>query len=168
MKDKHKNLYMSIAQSAAMASYAVKLKVGAVAVKDHRILSIGYNGTPPGRDNACEFKHHDLSRDMNGNYFPGSEKEYPLEDEFGRYKLETKREVVHAEMNAIFKMARDGQSALGADIFITHAPCFECAKAILSVGFKKVWFRDSYRDSSGVTLLTEHNVEVEQYEEPGA
>lgn len=168
MKEKHKNLYMSIAHTVAMASYAVKLKVGAVAVKDHRILSIGYNGTPPGSDNNCEYKDYDLSRDMQGDYFPGSRGMYPFDDEQGRYRLVTRNEVIHAEMNAIYKMARDGQSAVGADIFITHAPCFDCAKAILSVGFKKVWFRNAYRDSSGVTLLTQNNVEVEQYEELGS
>lgn len=139
MKNKHKQLYMSIAQTVAKSSYAVKLQVGAVAVKDHRILSIGYNGTPPGSNNSCE------TIELDGT-------------------LTTKPDVIHAEMNAIYKMARDGQSALGADIFITHAPCFECAKAILSVGFKKVWFHNQYRDSSGITLLTTNNVEVEQYE----
>lgn len=142
MKQKHIDLYMTIAEATAQTSYAKKLKVGAVAVKDHRILSIGYNGTPPGMDNACE----DEIKWPNGTI------------QF----MQTKPEVIHAEMNLIYKMARDGQGAAGADLFITHSPCFECSKAIMSVGFRKVWFRDQYRDMTGVELLKQNGVEVEQ------
>lgn len=124
---------MEMALVAAQASYANRLKVGALAVKDHRILSVGYNGTPPGLDNAAE----------------------------GPDGL-TKKEVIHAEMNAIYKMARDGQQADGSDIFITHAPCFECSKAILSVGIKRVWYRSEYRDDSGIKFLKDNGVEVNQ------
>jgi dCMP deaminase len=137
MKEKHLRMYMEMAQVAAKSSYAVKLKVGAIAVKDHRILSVGYNGTPTGMDNVCE--HY---------------------SEYG--EMTTKKEVIHAEMNLILKMARDGQSGSGSDLFITHSPCFECAKAILSVGFRKVWFNQNYRDPSGATLLKENGIEVEQ------
>ena len=144
MKEKHKNLYMSIAKTVASSSYAEKLKVGAVVVKDHRILSIGYNGTPPGTDNSCEVR-------KNSN------------DGVGPPSLETKREVIHAEMNAIYKMARDGQSAAGATLFVTHAPCFECAKAILSVGIKNVWYSEDYRDPGGVYFLRANYLEVEKH-----
>jgi len=137
MKEKHLQMYMEMAQVAAKSSYAVKLKVGAIAVKDHRILSVGYNGTPPGMDNCCENQCEDGS-------------------------LMTRSEVIHAEMNLIYKMARDGQSGSGSDLFITHSPCFECAKAILSVGFRKVWFNKNYRDSSGTELLKNYGIEVEQ------
>lgn len=121
---------MEMALVTAKSSYANRLKVGAIAVKDHRILSVGYNGTPPGTDNVCEENNV------------------------------TKKEVIHAEMNAIYKMARDGQAAEGSDIFITHAPCFECSKAILSVGIKRVWYRHEYRDESGIMFLQENGVEV--------
>lgn len=144
MKEKHQHMYMAMATVASISSTAVKLKVGSLVVKDHRILSVGYNGTPPGMDNVCE------------------DKVWIGDEQVGDYHLVTKKEVIHAEMNAIYKMARDGQSAVGADIFITHAPCFECAKAILSVGIKKVWWRDSYRDMNGIDLLKSNNVEVEQ------
>lgn len=144
MKEKHQHMYMAMATVASISSTAVKLKVGALVVKDHRILSVGYNGTPPGMDNTCE------------------DRTWIGDDQVGDYHLVTKKEVIHAEMNAIYKMARDGQSAVGADIFITHAPCFECAKAILSVGIKKVWWSDSYRDTNGIDLLKSNNVEVEQ------
>lgn len=132
MKEKHVKMYAEMASTIAKQSYAERLKVGAVVVKDHRILAASYNGTPPGADNICE-------------------------DESGK----TKSDVIHAEMNAIFRMARDGQSGKGADLFVTTSPCFECAKAILSVGIKRVWFREQYRDLSGLELLRNYNIEVE-------
>lgn len=137
MKQKFLDLYMEIAEAAAKTSSATRLKVGAVAVKDHRILSIGYNGTPPGYDNECEFHSED-------GY------------------LVTRPEVIHAEQNAIYKMARDGQSALDADLFVTHAPCIECAKAIKTSGFRKVWYRNQYRSDDGIKFLQQLGVEVEK------
>lgn len=137
MKQRHKQLYMDIARTVSTASYAVRRKVGAVAVRDHRILAASYNGTPPGADNACE-------EEVNG-------------------ELVTKRDVIHAEMNAIFKMTRDGESGKGADLFVTLAPCFACANAILAVGIRKVYFGEAYRDMSGVEFLKEQGVEVEQF-----
>ena len=128
---------MEIAEVVAKTSSATRLKVGAVAVKDHRILSIGYNGTPPGYDNECEYHNEDGS-------------------------LATRPEVIHAEQNAIYKMARDGQSALGADLFVTHAPCIECAKAIKTSGFRKVWYRNQYRSDDGIKFLQQLGVEVEK------
>ena len=142
MKEKHLNMYMKIAETVAAASYAKKLKVGAVAVKDNRILSIGYNGTPPGMSNVCE-------------------REVTNED--CTPALETVKEVIHAEMNAIYKMARDGQSAQGSTLFITHSPCFECAKAILSVGVSSVFYKNEYRNMDGVHFLRSNNIKVEQY-----
>ena len=125
-----------MAEAAAKQSYAKRLQVGAIAVKDHRILSVGYNGTFPGADNNCE------------NLIDG--------------KLVTKKEVIHAEMNLIYKLARDGESGADADLFITHAPCFECAKAILSVEFKKVWFRNEYKSDEGIQLLKANGIDVEK------
>ena len=125
---------MRMAEVASTISHAQRLKVGCVAVKDSRVLSIGVNGTPPGHDNACEDENN-----------------------------VTKQVVIHAEANLIYKMARDGERGLGADLFITHAPCFECAKAILTVGFGKVYYNNAYRDNSGVRFLEENGVEIEQY-----
>jgi dCMP deaminase len=136
MKQKFVDLYMAIAGTVASASYANRLKVGAVAVKDQRILSIGYNGTPPGTSNECE---HNVGGVM-----------------------VTKPEVIHAEANCILKMARDGQSALGADLFVTTAPCIECAKMILTAGFNSVWYRDQYRSVVGIEFLEQNNVKVSQ------
>lgn len=137
MKRKFVDLYIELAEVVAKTSTATRLKVGAVAVKDHRILSVGYNGTPPGFDNVCEIQNEDGS-------------------------TVTRPEVIHAEQNAIYKMARDGQSALGADLFVTHAPCVECAKAIKASGFRKVWYRNQYRSDDGIKFLQQLGVEVEK------
>ena len=134
MKGKFIDLYMRIAETVAETSSAKKLKVGAVCVKDHRILSIGYNGTPPDYDNNCEH-----------------------ETENG---LTTRPEVIHAEQNAIFKMARDGQPALGATMFITHAPCMECAKAIKTCGINTVYYRNAYRSTEGLMFLNDLGVDI--------
>lgn len=134
MKGKFIDLYMRIAETVAETSSAKKLKVGAVCVKDHRILSIGYNGTPPDYDNNCEH-----------------------ETENG---LITRPEVIHAEQNAIFKMARDGQPALGATMFITHAPCMECAKAIKTCGIQTVYYRNAYRSTEGLMFLHDLGVDI--------
>lgn len=145
MKQKFLDLYMEIAEVAAKTSSATRLKVGAVAVKDHRILSIGYNGTPPGFDNECEEKVWVSDEGPSGGW-----------------TTKTRLEVIHAEQNAIYKMARDGQSALDADLFVTHAPCIECAKAIKTSGFRKVWYRNQYRSDDGIKFLQQLGVEVEK------
>ena len=133
MKKKWIDAFMDTAERFAQLSSAKRLKVGAVVVKDNRIISIGYNGTPAGWDNCCE---EDIYDD-NGDWL----------------KNQTKAEVIHAEANAIAKLARDGESGLGADIFITHAPCVQCAKMIYGAGIKNVWYRESYRDDAGVVFL---------------
>ncbi len=167
MKEKHIAMYMEMAEVAAKSSYAKRLQVGSIAVKDHRILSVGYNGTPPGMDNDCE--ERDWDNGSGGWLSPEEiEQRYPFKaynqtaGKAVRYGLKTKKEVIHAEMNLIYKMARDGQAGNGADIFITHAPCFECSKAILSVGFNSVYFRNAYRDSSGIDMLWQNGVQVRQ------
>lgn len=136
MKQKFIDLYMGIAETVAQTSSARKLKVGAVCVKDHRILSIGYNGTPPDYDNNCEHETDD--------------------------GLTTRAEVIHAEQNAIFKMARDGQPALGSVMFVTHAPCMECAKAIKTCGINTVYYRNAYRSSEGIEFLQKLGVGVQK------
>lgn len=138
MKEKHKRLYMRIAGTVASASTAEKLKVGAVVVKDDRILSIGYNGTPPNYDNVCE------------DVVDG--------------QLVTRPEVIHAEQNAIYKMARDGQAAKDSVMFVTHAPCMMCARSIATCGISKVYYGHAYRDSSGIEFLSKLGVATEQME----
>lgn len=143
MKQKWIDAYMDTAERFAELSSAVRLKVGSVIVKDHRIISIGYNGTPAGWDNTCE------------NVI-GFDRGEPV--------LKTKREVIHAESNAIGKLARSVESGDGADIFITHAPCIDCAKMIHQAGIRRVWFRTQYRDDDGIKFLKTSGVEVTQHE----
>jgi dCMP deaminase len=162
MKEKFVNAYMDVAERFAELSSARRLHVGAIVVKDDRIISIGYNGMPSGWENDCEYKDYDLARDFNGNYFPHSEKEYPLEDERGRYKLKTRSEVLHAERNALDKLAKGNEGGLGSTMFITHAPCLECAKSIYGAGISHVFYRDTYRSEDGIQFLKKCGVSIEK------
>lgn len=137
MKRKHLLAYMRCAEVFADCSTATRLKVGAVLVKDNRILSVGYNGTAPGANNECETVLADGSS-------------------------VTRPDVIHAEQNAIYKAARDGQSLLGASMFITHAPCIECSKGILASGIRTVYYKQQYRDDTGVQFLKQYGVSVHQ------
>ena len=140
MKEKVKQAFMDVAETFAKLSHAKRLKVGAIVVKDDRIISIGYNGTPTGWDNNCEENH---------------------EDGFN-ITLKTKPEVIHAEANAIAKLARSNESGLASTMFITHAPCMECSKLIYTSGVKSVFYRNQYRSSEGIEFLRKCQVEVEQ------
>jgi dCMP deaminase len=141
MKKKWIDAFMDTAARFAQLSSAKRLQVGAVVVQDNRIISIGYNGMPSGWTNECEEK---------------------VWDKTGDYELKTKPEVIHAEANAISKLARDGERGLGADLFCTHAPCIECAKIVYGAGIKKMYYRHSYRDTAGIDFLQKCGVEVEQ------
>ena len=142
MKEKFKRAYMKTAQTFAELSHARRLHVGAIVVKDDRIISIGYNGMPAGWDNDCEDQTYD-------------------EDGF-HITLKTKPEVLHAETNAIAKLAKSNESGMGATMFITHAPCLDCAKLIYQSGISSVLYRNAYRDTSGVTFLEKSGVAVTQ------
>ena len=133
--------HMRAAEGYAELSYARRLKVGAIVTKDDRVISIGYNGTPAGWDNNCE----DEIKWPNGDI------------KF----LTTKPEVLHAEANAIGKLARSTESGLNAAMYITHAPCFDCAKLIHTAGINKVFYRQQYRNNDGIDFLNKCNIEVE-------
>ena len=146
MKDKFINAYMDVAERFAELSSARRLHVGAIVVKDDRIISIGYNGMPAGWDNNCEDPVYDFN--SNGKM-----------DVVG---LKTKPEVLHAETNAIAKLAKSNESGMGATMFITHAPCLDCAKLIYQSGIGSVLYRNAYRDTSGVTFLEKSGIQVTQ------
>lgn len=133
---------MDWAERVAQLSYARRLQVGAVIVKDDCVISYGYNGMPAGWDNNCE-----------------DEIRYP--DAEG-VVLKTRSEVLHAESNAVSKLAKTNNSGNEADIFITHSPCLECAKLIYQSGIKRVWYGINYRDESGINFLRKSGVEVTQ------
>lgn len=133
---------MKTAETFAELSHARRLHVGAIIVKDDRIISIGYNGMPAGWDNNCE--------------------DVVEQHEDGGQVLKTKPEVLHAETNAIAKLARSGEHGLDSDLFVTHAPCLDCAKLIYQAGIRRIWFRTAYRDNSGVDFLKASGLQVEQ------
>jgi len=138
---------MDTAARFAQLSSAKRLQVGAVVVQDNRIISIGYNGMPSGWTNECE---HWVDVSTEDRIWTDADK-----------VLKTKDEVIHAEANAISKLARDGERGLGADLFCTHAPCIECAKLVYGAGIKKMYYRHSYRDTAGIDFLQKCGVEVE-------
>ena len=156
MKEKFIRAYMDTAKRFAELSYARRLHVGAIVVKNDRIISIGYNGMPAGWDNDCEDRVYANEWSIDNDI-------WTHQDENGRpYNLETKPEVLHAERNALDKLAKGTEGGDGADMFITHSPCLECAKSILGAGIKRVWFSEQYRDDSGLTFLKKSNIIVEQ------
>ena len=170
MKSKYISAYMQTAQIFANCSTAVRLKVGAIVVKDDRILSIGYNGTPSGWDNNCE----NVEWCSAGGWLSAEEiiEGWPYEGTYldadgntmqGRYRLKTKPEVLHAEMNALMKLAKSTESGDQATMFCTHAPCIECAKLIYQSGIKSLYYRTQYRDTAGIEFLTRSNVDVHQH-----
>ena len=135
-------MYMTIADTVAQQSYAKRLKVGAIVVKEDRVISIGYNGTPAGWDNCCE--------------------EVIEQHEDGGQVTKTKDEVIHAEANAVAKLAKSSESGLDSTMFITHAPCIHCAKVIYGAGIKEVFYRNKYRDDEGLNFLNKCNIKTEQ------
>ena len=156
MKEKFIRAYMDTAKRFAELSYARRLHVGAIVVKNDRIISIGYNGMPAGWDNDCEDRVYANEWSIDNDI-------WTHQDENGRpYNLETKPEVLHAERNALDKLAKGTEGGDGADMFITHSPCLECAKSILGAGIKRVWFSEQYRDDSGLTFLKKSGIIVEQ------
>lgn len=169
MKQKLKQAYMKTAETFAELSHACRLHVGAIIVKDDRIISIGYNGMPAGWDNTCEDKVYDSGA---GGWLDPDEfdAKYPYEEWHEgakrnvRYGLKTKPEVLHAETNAIAKLAKSTESGDGAVLFVTHSPCLDCAKLIFQSGIRSVFYRDNYRSTEGITFLERSGITVEQIE----
>ena len=155
MKQKFVDVYMKTAEVFSGLSSARRLHVGAIIVKDDRIISIGYNGMPSGWDNNCEDKIYCDDGDCSEQLLPKEA------DQWMRYKLVTKPEVLHAETNAIAKLAKSTESGNGASLFVTHAPCLDCAKLVFQSGINSVYYRNSYRDSKGIEFLERAGVKVE-------
>ena len=128
--------YLQMARVWAENSYCVRRKVGALLVKDNMIISDGYNGTPAGFENVCE-------------------------DDMGK----TKPYVLHAEANAITKVAKSANNCDGSTLYITASPCIECAKLIIQAGIRRVVYRDPYRITDGIDLLRRAGIEVEQVDD---
>lgn len=135
MKEKWIKAYMDVAHRFAQLSSARRLNVGAIIVKDDKIISIGYNGTPAGWDNNCEEEMPDGS-------------------------LVTKKEVLHGEENAIVKLAKTNGNAQGATMFCTHSPCIHCSKLIHGSGISKVFYKTIYRNDDGIQFLKKCGIDV--------
>jgi dCMP deaminase len=156
VKQKFIDLYMDWAKRLSDLSHAKRLQVGAVIVKDDTVISYGYNGMPAGWDNNCEDKVYANEWSIDNN-------EWQYKDEGDTpYNLKTKSEVLHAESNAIAKLARNHNSGAGADIFITHSPCLECSKLIYQSGISRVYYGQDYRDSSGIDFLLRSGIPVKK------
>ena len=170
MKEKFIKAFMDTAYRFAELSPARRLHVGAIVVKDDRIISIGYNGMPVGWDNDCEYK--DYMRGDAGGWLNPEEiyerwpfEEYSAELESNRrFRYVTRDEVLHAESNAIAKLAKSNDSGLGADLFVTHSPCIHCAKLIHQSGIRRVYYGENYRDDAGKDFLQKSGVVVTQIE----
>jgi dCMP deaminase len=148
MNDRMKNFYMDIAKECAKMSRAVRLQVGCIIVKNNNIISFSWNGMPSGWDNTCEepaLKVVGVAKDGNDIVEP---------------HLKSKPEVLHAETNAIAKLARSPESGEGATIFITHAPCLNCAKLIYQSGISTVYYETEYRATEGVEFLEKSGITV--------
>jgi dCMP deaminase len=164
MKEKYVKAHMKAASVYAELSTAQRLQVGCVIVKDNTIIGIGYNGMPSGWNNMCEeveFIFKDECHYTN---------EWLIENGFtetahGWTRLRSKAEVLHAESNAIAKVSRSTNSSDGASMFITHAPCLECAKMIYQSGIKEVYYKHDYRSSAGINFLKQCEVKVNKCEE---
>ena len=159
MKEKFIKAYMDTAKRFAEISPAVRLKVGAIVVKDDRIISIGYNGMPVGWDNECEYKDYMPGDAWDGNLYPLQEYDKEVESN-RRYRLVTRDEVLHAESNAIAKLAKSSESGAGADLFVTHSPCIHCAKLIHQSGIGRVYYGENYRDDAGIDFLKKSGIAV--------
>jgi dCMP deaminase len=139
MKPKFIDAYMDVAERFGKLSSARRLNVGAIIVKDNRIISIGYNGMPTGWDNNCE-------------------------NELTEGKLKSKPEVLHAETNSIAKLAQSNESGLDSTLFVTHSPCLECAKLIYQSGITTIYYKHEYRSKEGVDFLEKCKLNVHRIE----
>ena len=128
---KYKSMYMEIAEVVSEMSYAERLQVGCVIVKDDRIISMGWNGMPSGFDNQCEDDNH-----------------------------ETRPEVLHAESNAIAKLAKSNESGDGASLYCNYSPCMQCAKLAYQSGIKEFIYKHEYRDDEGINFLKSAGVNI--------
>lgn len=159
MKPKFIPMYMEMAEIVAKQSSAKRLQVGAIIVKEDRIISIGYNGMPAGWTNECEKKVYADETNFDSNDWTFTEEDSGL---LLKYNTVTKDEVIHAESNAIAKLARSTEAGEGSTMFLTHAPCIHCAKQVYTAGIKKVFYRNTYRDTTGLNFLEKCGVEIEQ------
>lgn len=166
MKNRFLTYYMDLAKRTAQLSYANKLKVGAILVKNDNIIGFSYNGTPSGWDNVAENRIYVSMEDAVSLDYPDLYKKYPYSERIGqddiRFDLKTKTEVSHAEENLILKLARSNESSEGGIMFVTHNPCYICSRMIYGARISEVYYAEDYRDSSGIEFLLKCGIKVEK------
>lgn len=150
MKPKYTDLYMDLAERISKMSYAKRLQVGSVIVKENTIISFGWNGMPSGWENVCETEVVETSEGFDGLTV--------------NTKLVTKPEVLHSEMNALMKVAKSTESSNGSVMFCTHAPCMDCAKAIYQAGIQTLYYKNEYRSTAGLEFLVKSGVIVHKHD----
>jgi dCMP deaminase len=161
-QDKYNEYFTDLARRTAQLSYAERLKVGSVAVRDNRVILSGFNGMPPGMNNVCEDKIY-MGGDAGGWLDPEEiESQWPYKDETGRYKLQTKEDVIHSEENLVLYAAKEGISLKGAHLYCTHAPCLNCARMIYGSGITKLYYGAVHRNIFVGLNFLEGKLEVEQ------
>ena len=138
-QERYDHLYMDLAVRVSLMSHAERAKVGAIVVKDDNIISFGWNGTPKGFDNSCEYA------------------------DFADHTY-TRKEVIHAEQNCIAKLAKSGHSSDGATLYVTLSPCFTCSTSLIQSGIKRVVYKRAYH-TDGCVLLEKAGIEVSQIKE---
>lgn len=156
-QNKVDNLYMQMAQIWSQNSYAVRRKVGCLIVKDNSVISDGYNGTPSGFPNRCEY---DINRGP--NYTLTDDQINEIVNSGNINDLVTYEYVLHAESNAIAKLSKSNNSSDGATLYVTDEPCIHCAKMIIQAGIKRVVYGKPYRTHDGIELLKRANIEIKQ------
>lgn len=144
MKDRFIQFYMALAEQCAQMSYATRLKVGCIIVKDDNIISHSWNGTPKDWDNTAE------------TFEP------VIENNIIKIISKTKPETMHSEEHCIIKLAKSGFSSNNATLFCTHLPCLHCSRLIYGAGIKEVYYRDVYRDLTGKEFLEKCNIKIFQ------
>ena len=147
--------YLRMARIWSENSYAIRRKVGCLIVKDRMIISDGYNGTPSGFENVCEDA---ICQKPNDPCCPGGLECFNCEF----VKLKTKPYVLHAEANAISKLAKSLNNSEGATLYVTDEPCLECSKMIIQAGIKRVVFWRDYHSHDGVQLLLRAGIKIDQ------
>ncbi len=152
--------YMAVAEAHSQLSKGIRAKVGCCIVTTNGVMLGGCNGLAPKGGNCLEDKVY-ASIDA-GGWLDDLEVKYPYEDENGRYKLITKSEVIHAELNSVLKAAKEGVSLLGATLYVTLSPCLVCAEMLVAVGIQRVVYSTDYRCTHGLTRLQEADIVVEK------
>lgn len=155
---------MAVAELTANLSYAQRLKVGSVIVKDNRIISCGYNGLPAGWEpNTCEKITYLSDSEYFNTPLEEQKRFVPIDGTFFWKGMKTYDELIHSEANSISRLASSTESGIGAVMFCTHSPCIQCSKIIYGAGITTIYYKHEYRSTDGIAFLQKCGVKVIKY-----